>query len=271
MLDHKALHPVIAVHQRLIGVGLQRGFLAATRGKIGRDHQLGFRVIDPVGQSVGRKAREHDRMNGPNPGASQHRIGGLGDHRQIDHHAVAALYAMRLQHIGHAAGVFQKLGIGDVQGGRGRAVRLPDDRGLVGARHHVTVNAIGRHVQRAIFIPLDRHLADVKAGVLDLGVILDPIDALALLGPECRRIRDRGRIHRCVAFSGHMRLRDELFRRRIHTRCLTDFCHWILLQFEQHDLAIHTARAKNADLPGKCDHNGSVKEVLTLIAIWVFL
>ncbi len=116
-------------------------------------------------------------MDRPDPGAGQHRIGRLGDHRQIEDDTVPFLHPVLLQHIGHAAGLFQQLGIGDVLGGGLRIIRLPDDRGLIGPRRHVAVDAVGADVQPVTILePLDRDLAEFERGVLDLGVIADPVD-----------------------------------------------------------------------------------------------
>src|SRR5258707_15328499 len=64
-----------------------------------------------------------------------------------------------------------------------RAVALPQDRGLVGAHRQVAVDAVSAGVERAVLEPADRGVAG-EAGVLDLGVGLDPVQALAVLAPE---------------------------------------------------------------------------------------
>src|SRR5262249_5126686 len=46
--------------------------------------------------------------------------------------------------------------------------------------------------------PFDRDVVGRVRGVLHPGVRLDPVDALAVLAPECVRIADRGLVHRLV-------------------------------------------------------------------------
>jgi hypothetical protein len=65
-------------------------------------------------------------------------------------------------------------------------VAFPDDGGLVAALLQVPVDAIVGDVGDAVLEPLDRDLA-LEVGVLDLGVGLEPVDALAVLGPELFR------------------------------------------------------------------------------------
>ena len=55
------------------------------------------------------------------------------------------------------------------------------------------VDAIVGGVERAVLVPFDRDVA-LEARVLDLGIGLDPMEPLALLAPEFRRIGDRFRV-----------------------------------------------------------------------------
>ena len=147
------------------------------------------------GEAVGREAAEHHRMHGADARAGQHGVGGLGDHRQVDGDAVALLDAVGLEHVGELAHPLVQLAVGDllVVGG---VVALPDDGDLVAARLQVPVDAVGRHVERAVLVPLDRDVVGRVGGVLDLGVGLDPVDALAHLAPEPVRVLDRALVHR---------------------------------------------------------------------------
>ena len=215
VLDDKAFHPVIAMQKCRIRIGLQRRLAPATRCEIRGNHNPRVAVIDPVGQRIRREACENDGMNGPDPRAGQHRIGGLRDHRQIDHHAVALLDALRLQNIGHAAGVFQQFGIGDMLGRGLWVIRLPDNRGLGRAGRHVAVDAIGADVQLSVLKPFDRDLTKGEIRVLYLGERARPIDAQPLLGPEGFGISDRRRIHLCVLRSIDMGIGDKFIRSRI--------------------------------------------------------
>ena len=161
-------------------------------------------------------------MDGADPGAGQHGEGGFGDHRKVQHNAVALAHAMRFQHIGHPADAFQQFGIGDVAGGGLGIIRFPDDCGLAAARGDVAVNAIRRNVKGAILEPLDRNAPQGEVGILDLGRRVDPVDPLPLAGPECIRVGDRGLVHRLVHRAIDMRLGDEIRRCRVNqrSRCL---------------------------------------------------
>ena len=191
MLDHQAAHPVRAMQQRGVGIGFQPRAPAAARGGIGGDDQFRARIVDAVGQRIRREAGKDDGMDRPDPRAGQHRIGGLGDHRQIDHHPVAAHDALRQQDIGHPVHLFRQLGIGDMARGRVRVIGFKDDRGLVGAGRQMPVDAVHAGIQHAVLEPFDRDLAQGEIGVLDLGIGLDPVQPLALAAPEADRIGHR--------------------------------------------------------------------------------
>ena len=62
------------------------------------------------------------------------------------------------------------------------------------ARRDVAVEAVGRRVQGAVVIPADVHVRRIEAGVLDLAVRLDPVDALAVLAPKPVRVFDAFRV-----------------------------------------------------------------------------
>ena len=73
-----------------------------------------LRVLDAAGEAFGREAAEHDGMNGADARAGEHRVGRLGDHRQVDGDAVALLDAVRLQDVGEPADALVQLAIGDL-------------------------------------------------------------------------------------------------------------------------------------------------------------
>ena len=183
--------------ERLVGVLLERDRPAAAHALVGGDDELGVGVDDAAGEAVGREAAEHHRMHRADARARQHGVGGLGDHRQVDGDAVALLDAVGLEHVGELADALVQLAVGDllVVGG---VVALPDDRDLVGARLQVPVDAVGRDVERAVLVPFDRDVVGRVGGVLDLGVGLDPVDALAHLAPEPVRVLDRALVHRQI-------------------------------------------------------------------------
>ena len=89
-------------------------------------------------------------------------------------------------------------------------IGFPDDRGLVAARGQVPVDAVGRDVEFAVFIPVDADIAGGKAGILDLGIGGDPVKPLPVLAPERIRILDRGRVHGIIFRRIDMGMGDEI-------------------------------------------------------------
>jgi len=81
-----------------------------------------------------------------------------------------------------------RLLVGDVLAVLG-IVPFPDDGRLVAALGQMTVEAVDRGVERAVVEPLDVDIAGV-GDVLDLGIRLDPVDTLAVFGPESFGILD---------------------------------------------------------------------------------
>ncbi len=183
--------------KRLVDVGLQRHLAAAAQALVRRNDDLALRVIDAAGDGVGRETAEHHRVDRAEPRAGEHRVRGFRDHRQIDGDAVALLHAMKMQHVGEAVHLVGELGVGDVARFIG-IVPFPDDRGLLGALGQMPVDAIVGDVGDAILEPVDRHVMRVEAGVLDLGVGLEPVDPLAVLAPEGFRVVQRTLVHLLV-------------------------------------------------------------------------
>ena len=179
---------------RRVDIGLERHLPAAAKTFVRGDHDLGFGVGDAAGEGVGREAAEHHRMDGADARASEHRVSRLGNHRQIDGDAIALPDAAAFQHVGETAHPIRKLGIGDVLRLRG-IVALPDDRGLARALGQMPIDAIVRDIGDAVLEPLDRDIVGVEGRVLDPGIGLEPVDALAVLGPEAFRIADRSLVH----------------------------------------------------------------------------
>jgi len=159
--------------QRRVDIGLERHALAAAQALVGGDDDIRSRILDAAGERLGREAAEHHRMDGADARAGEHGVGRLGDHRQIDGDAVAALGAVLFQNIGEAANLFVQLGVGDVARHR-RVVAFPDDRGLVGARGEVAVDAVHRDIGRAVLVPFNRDVMRVEARVFYAGVGRDP-------------------------------------------------------------------------------------------------
>ena len=144
-----------------VDVGFQRHLPAASQTLVRRDDDLGLGVDNATRQSVRGEAAEHNRMNRADAGASEHRVGRLGNHGQIDGDAVALLDAVALQNVGEMSDMVGKLGIGDVLRFR-RIVALPDDRGLFGALGQMAVDAIVRDVGHSVLEPFDRDVMRVE-------------------------------------------------------------------------------------------------------------
>ena len=78
-------------------------------------------------------------------------------------------------------------------------VAFPDDRGLVGALGQMAIDAIVGGVGLAVLVPIDRDVMRIPRDVADLGVGLEPVDALALVAPEAVGVLDRALVHLLVA------------------------------------------------------------------------
>src|SRR5580704_18604364 len=85
---------------RRVDIAFERNLPAATKTLVRGDDDVGFGVRDAASDGLGRKAAEHDGMDCANTRASEHRVGRLGDHGQVDRDPIAFLDAMSFQHIG---------------------------------------------------------------------------------------------------------------------------------------------------------------------------
>ena len=112
--DHEHLLDAAHLLQGLVGIGLERNLAAAAQAFVGRDQEARLAVLDAAGERVRREAAEHHRMDGADARAGEHGVSRFRDHRQVDGDPVAALDAVRLQHIGEAADLLVQLAIGDV-------------------------------------------------------------------------------------------------------------------------------------------------------------
>ena len=79
------------VAQRLVGHLLERDDLAAPVAAVGGDEQHGLRVVDAIAQRLGAEAAEDDAVDGADARAREHRDRELGNQRQVERDAVAAL------------------------------------------------------------------------------------------------------------------------------------------------------------------------------------
>ena len=177
-----------------VGVGLERHLAAAAQAFVGGDDDVRLAVLDAAGERIGREAAEYHRMNRTEARAGEDGVSRLRDHRQVDGDAVTLLDIAVAQHIGETADLVVQLFVRD--GLRIlRIVTFPDDRSLVGALGEMAVDAVVGGVGDAILEPFDRDIRLGERGVLDLAERLEPVDALALLGPEAVRIGERALVH----------------------------------------------------------------------------
>src|SRR5438270_4346691 len=128
-------------------------------------------------------------MDRTDSSASEHRDGGLGDHRQINRHPVALLDAPCLQRVREPAHRLVQLAVGD-PAILARVVALPEDRGLLGTPWQMAIDAVVRRVEGPVLVPGDVHIA-LERSVPHLRKWFDPIDALAVLGPKSVGVVER--------------------------------------------------------------------------------
>ena len=118
--------------QRLVGHLLERHDRAAAPSAVGGDQQIALRVVDAIAERLGAEPAEHDRVRRADPRARQHRDRELGNERQVDRDAIAALDAERLQHVRELTDLTIEIEVRQ----RAAIARLafPDERRLVAAR-----------------------------------------------------------------------------------------------------------------------------------------
>ena len=75
----------------LVGVALERNDLAAAVPAIGRNEDLGLRVVDPVAQGVGGEPAKDNRVRRADAGAGEHGDHCFGNEGEVDGHSIAAL------------------------------------------------------------------------------------------------------------------------------------------------------------------------------------
>ena len=125
--DDKQAAIVANILQRLVRIGFQRRVAASARGLVGSDDHLRLGSIDAGRKGVGRETAEDDRMDGADAGAGKHGIGGLRNHRHVEHDAIALFNAHALQDIGEFANFAMEFLVGDALRRSGGIVRLPYD------------------------------------------------------------------------------------------------------------------------------------------------
>ena len=99
-LNDEHLWCAFDLFESLVGVRFERGIAAATRGLVSCDNNFRVALIDACGERVRGEAAEHDRMDGTDPCAGKHGIGGLWDHWHIQDDPVAFANTHLFQHVG---------------------------------------------------------------------------------------------------------------------------------------------------------------------------
>ena len=150
----------------------------------GRDDDLGFGIVDPVGELVRRETAEHHRVDRSEPGAREHCDHRLGNHRHVHDHPVAPLDTVRCESSGKARDPVEELPVGERRS-RLRDRRVVDQRKLICPTSlDVTVQRVVTGVQAtAGKPPIERRPRIVE----HLPPRLDPVDRGCGLAPELLR------------------------------------------------------------------------------------
>ncbi|CAI8390839.1 MAG: Uncharacterised protein [SAR116 cluster bacterium MED-G04] len=142
-------------------------------------------------------------MNGTDPGAGQHGDGSLRDHGHVDGDAIALVDTAGLEHVGKPADFLMQFTIGDMAAVVW-LIPFKDDGGMVAPGFEMTVKAVGGGVERAILIPFNAQVFGIVGDVFNPGIGFDPVDALAVFGPEGIVIGNRLLIHGLIGRIIHM-------------------------------------------------------------------
>jgi hypothetical protein len=146
----------------------------------GGDQHLRAGVLDADRQLVRRETAEDHRVHRSDAGAGEHRDHGLGDHRQVDHHAVPGLHAETLQDAGERRGPLQQLRVAEGRPGAGDGAVVDQGRTVAVPVHDVPVQGVVAGVQRRVGEPpVERRVVVVE----DAAGLLDPVDQLGLFAP----------------------------------------------------------------------------------------
>jgi hypothetical protein len=127
-------------------------------------------------------------MDRADPGARQHRDGGLRDHRQVDRHPVAATHAQGAEGIGGPLDLPGQVPVG--QHPPIARLPLPDDRRLVApGAAKVAIQAVGADVELAADEPSGVGQLPLQGGLPGP----DPLELAGLLLPERHPVPPGGR------------------------------------------------------------------------------
>src|SRR6266699_5338610 len=163
----------------LVGVALQRNYLAAAIACVRGDEHLHLGIVDPVAERFGRKTAEYYRVDGTDARTRQHRDRGLRYQRKVDRNAITFTHSQLLEDVGEFRALAVKIPI------RERSpvawLSLPDQRRLVSPwSANVTVYAVGRDVELSASEPLHVGRAPLEASIPRP----DPFKLARLIGPE---------------------------------------------------------------------------------------
>ena len=165
--------------QRFVGIALQGNYLAAAIAGVRGDEHLHLGIVDPVAQRFGGEPAEHDRVDGADARAGEHRDRRFRYERQVDRHAIPFANPQLLEDVGELRHLAVKIPVRE----RPPVTRLsfPDERRLVSPRSpDVAVHAVGGDVELSAGKPF-------RVGRLPLENLLprlDPLQLARLLGPE---------------------------------------------------------------------------------------
>ena len=181
------------VDERLVQHGLPHAAAA-----IGGEHEHRFRVVDARGEARRREAAEHHGVDRAEARAGEHGERGLGDHRHVDDHALAALHAERLHHRRHAVHFGVQLAVGEAA----RLIDLggdPHERRLLGPRREVTVDGVVAEIELAADEPARKRRPRVIEHLPE-GTV--PLDQCRLAAPEALAVLERRSVKVAVGRHG---------------------------------------------------------------------
>ncbi len=183
------------IKQRLVGDHLS--WLDATRSG---DHRDSAGILDAGRQLGGGKAAKDHRMNGADPGTSQHGDGGgFGDCRHVDDHPVASAHPFGLQPRGESRHFVEQFGVSKGARGAGDRAVVNQRRLVTPARGHLAVEAVPCGVA---FRASEPAAIDPGISIKYLVPRFDPVDLGSGLGPEVFRVFAPALIGLAVA-AGH--------------------------------------------------------------------
>ncbi len=139
-------------------------------------------------------------LYGIDPGAGQHRHGGLGHHRHVDDHAVALAHAECPKRATEPGHLVQQLDVGQRPRGPGDRAVVVQRRLVAPAGDHMPVEGVVAGVELPPLEPPVEGRSGVVQHLLGFG---DPVDAAGRLSPEALRVLDAAAMGACVSTVGH--------------------------------------------------------------------